>query len=438
MSRFKTLMIAVAVIAMAVPSFAAVENIKVGGDITTYGIQRMFDVSEEEDPQAMTFFQTHVRVYVHASLTDNVEAMVRLINERYWGTYKDADDANQDGGYEFKIAKEGEATVIDLDLAYIKVSDLGVPGLGLTVGRQEIQFGEGLVVGSAYMPYTGYPEKEEYLKQWAQDLGMQKAFDAVRVDYAGDVPVDATLFMAKIIENPPKGRDEDYNLYGLNLGFKIQDIARLEGYYVRLQDMWEDPDEGVTTVGVRATGDFAGLGLKGEYAKQLGEWDDEDNAGWAFLLGGKYEFPTEMSASVHANLSLFSGDDGDSKKNTEWITFFPSNDASRLGPLTYALILDRWGPDRLANKQVINVGGSVRPVEKICIGFDWFNIKLREEFSDETGFGNEIDASVTYNYTEDLSFGLQYGLLMRGDFLTDGLGWDNDPWQLIASAKLAF
>jgi len=202
--------------------------------------------------------------------------------------------------------------------------------------------------------------------------------------------------------------------------------------------MWEDPDEGVTTVGVRATGDFAGLGLKGEYAKQLGEWDDEDNAGWAFLLGGKYEFPTEMSASVHANLSLFSGDDGDSKKNTEWITFFPSNDASRLGPLTYALILDRWGPDRLANKQVINVGGSVRPVEKICIGFDWFNIKLREEFSDETGFGNEIDASVTYNYTEDLAFGLQYGLLMRGDFLTDGLGWDNDPWQLIASAKLAF
>ena len=92
----------------------------------------------------------------------------------------------------------------------------------------------------------------------------------------------------------------------------------------------------------------------------------------------------------------------------------------------------------LANKQVINVGGAISPVNKLSIGFDWYNIYLMEKLEGERSFGNEIDASVTYNYTEDLSFGLQYGVLMMGAFLEDALSWDNKPWQLIASAKLAF
>ena len=62
---------------------------------------------------------------------------------------------------------------------------------------------------------------------------------------------------------------------------------------------------------------------------------------------------------------------------------------------------------------------------------------LEETFwsSNEKAIGNEIDASVVYNHTDDLAFGLQYGILLTGDALAM---FDANPWQLIASAKLAF
>jgi len=258
---WKRLLVAVAVVAMAIPAFSAVESVKVGGDVTIYGIKRaeMRALNPMPDPytgDSADFFQTSARVYVQAMLTDNVEAMVRLINERVWGN-----------------ANNYSPSDINLDLAYIKVSDLLTPGLVLTVGRQEIQFGEGLVVGSACLPYSSLGNVYPTAMSLAQDLGLQKAFDAVRLDYTfKQVPVDVTAFMAKIYEDFDI---YDLNLYGVNLGYKAGDVARIEGYYVRLQNMGTTATyDNVTTVGVRATGSVAGFDLKGEYARQFGDWSE--------------------------------------------------------------------------------------------------------------------------------------------------------------------
>jgi len=426
---WKRLLVAVAVVAMAIPAFSAVESVKVGGDITIYGIKRVnmympwgvAPYTWGED--SLDFFQTSARVYVQAMLTDNVEAMVRLINERvWWGPWAEDEWEYYD-----------QQSDILLDLAYIKVSDLMTPGLVLTVGRQEIQFGEGLVVGSAYQPYRAgyYPSGGTWLP--AEDLGLQKAFDAIRVDYTfNQVPVDVTAFMAKIYENFD---NDDYNLYGVNLGFKAGDVARIEGYYVRLQDM-SDVDENVTTAGVRATGSVAGFDLKGEYARQFGEWGGWDNEGWALLLGGQYNFTqSAMKAYVKAQLNLYSGYDGGTD-NTQWLTFFPSNVASRVGAINYILAANN-PMDGLSNARIINVGGGIRPVEKVGLSLDWFNATLMEDRGGEDAVGNEIDAALTYNYSEDLTFGLQYGILLTGDYL-EAVGFNDDPWQLIASMKLVF
>lgn len=417
MSMWKRLLVAVAVVAMAIPAFSAVESVKVGGDIDIYGINREMNVISGMDE--MSHFQTTTRVYVQAMLTENVEAMVRLINERiWWGPWSEI--------------PSGMDTDIDLDLAYIKVSDLLTQGLVLTVGRQEIQFGEGLVVGSAYVPYMYYPVSY-FLPLLAQDLGKQKAFDAVRVDYAfNQVPVDVTAFMAKVWEY---FTDDDGMLYGINLGFNALENARIEGYYIRLEDFYNN--ENVITAGVRLTGDFAGFALKGEYAKQFGEWGGVDNAGWALLLSGQYNFPqSEMAAYVKAQLNLYSGYDG-GDDNTAWISFFPANVASRIGAINY-ILATTVNPYGLSNAKVINVGGGISPVEKIAVSLDWFNVSYMEEpyWTDETAIGNEIDAAITYKYSEDLTFGLQYGVLLLGDAIQDY--FEDDPWQLIASMKVVF
>ncbi|MCM8829643.1 MAG: alginate export family protein [Candidatus Omnitrophica bacterium] len=413
MSMWKRLLVAVAVVAMAIPAFSAVESVKVGGDIDIYGIKRVnIYVNDSYD-----WLQTHARVYVQAALTDNVEAMVRLINERVWlGPW----------GYPYDYPLD-----ILLDLAYIKVSDLLTPGLALTVGRQEIQFGEGLVVGSAYLPYNYYPFGGTWIQ--AQDLGKQKAFDAIRVDYSfNQVPVDLTAFLAKVDENFDIN---DENLYGLNLGFNAGEALRIEGYYVRLQDM-SDVEQNVTTAGVRVTGNVAGFALKGEYAKQFGEWGaDIDNKGWALLLGAQYNFPqSEMAAYVKGQFNYYSGTD-DTDKNG-WLSYFPSNVASRIGPVTSVVL----GYDE-SNLQVINVGGGISPVEKVSVSLDWFNVNFVDEDVpgvSEKAIGNEISAALAYKYTEDLTFGLQYGILLLSDGGEDYLGWDDDPWQLIASMKVVF
>jgi len=414
MKRFTKLLVAVAIVAMVIPAFAAVENIKVGGDLEMSGILRrnFFPGSDDTADQYMT----STRIYVQAQLTDNVEAMVRLINERIWG---------YDFGNDYYAN-------INLDLAYIKACNLGIEGLDLTLGRQEIQLGEGLVVGSAYIPQWNYPSGDTWIM--AQDLGKQKAFDAIRVDYkAASAPVDVTVFMAKVQEW--LSDTDDLNLYGLNVGFGVKDTLRLEGYYVRVQPM-DDIDMNVTTLGIRATGEFAGLGLKGEYARQIGEFTPgTDNEGWALLLGGKYNFEAAVSGDIHANLNLYSGQDG-SSANTAWTTFFPANTASRIGAVNYALVTGIMEPMGLNNAQVINLGAGIKPVEKIGLCFDWFNVKFMEDIGGEDAVGNEIDASVNYAYTEDLSFGLQYGILMTGDALSSM--FLDDPWQLIASAKIAF
>jgi len=419
-SKIARILIAVLIAGITIPAFAAVENIKVGGDIDIYGIRRSNFENGEYDNQ--DFFQTSTRVYVNATLTDGVEAMVRLTNERLWGITVAGDSPYYD--YRQNIL---------LDLAYIKVSDILTSGLALTVGKQEIQFGEGLVVGSAYIPYI-YPSGDTWIM--ASDLGKQKAFDAIRVDYtAAGAPVDVTAFMAKIDENIYY--DWDGHLYGVNVGFGM-DVARLEGYYVRLQNM-ADTNENVTTAGIRVTGDWAGFGLKGEYAKQFGEWMGDTNSGWALLLGGRFGFPTsELGAYIKANLNLYSGYDG-SGDNTQWITYFPANVAQRIGSINYVLATTWLGPNGLNNAQVINIGGGIRPVEKIGLSLDWFNVNLMEDTfwsGGEKGLGNEIEAAMTFDYTEDLSFGLQYGVLLLGDAM-DGV-LDENPWQLIGSMKLAF
>ena len=422
MSMWKRLLVAVAVVAMAIPAFSAVESVKVGGDITIYGIKRANLEMVYDDEDSLDILQTHMRLYVQAMLTDNVEAMVRLINERVWGEWGGRD-------YDYDYDHYMQPLV---DLAYIKVSDLLTPGLVLTVGRQEIQFGEGLVVGSAFLPYDGrYPTGDTWIL--AEDLGLQKAFDAIRVDYKfNQVPVDITAFMAKNREDFTSN-DDDENLYGLNLGFNAGETARVEGYYVRLQQM-SDSDENISTAGVRVTGDVAGFALKGEYAKQFGEWGGADNEGWALLLGGQYNFPqSELKAYVKGQFNYYSASDSDSNG---WLSFFPANVASRIGSVTYALI--GWETIGLeTNLRAINVGGGIRPVEKVGLSLDWYNLTLMEDVGGDDEVGNEIDVAVTYNYTEDLTFGLQYGILLTGDLL-DNAGYDDAPWQLIGSMKLAF
>jgi len=412
-SKLLKILIAVFAVCLVAPAFSAVENVKVGGDISIYGVLRGdFDITYTNED--IHFFQTTARVYVSADLSDNVSTMIRLINERDWGYANTTTD-------------------IDLDLAYIQVKDLLTPGLNLTVGRQEIQFGEGLVVGSAYNAYN-YP-----VSLVAADLGLQKAFDAVKVDYtATAIPLSLTAFLSKINEALYDDAGEQ-TLYGINIGYKIADIADLEVYYVRSDKDQSGNDITLDTAGIRVVSRIPAVenfNLKAEYAKQFGDDGTNDYDGFALLLGAEYKFAANMEPAIKLNYLLLSGDDtpgvGD---NEEWQMVYPSNIGSRIGPLFYAY--DAWNIGiGETNLQILNLGLSLKPVEKLSICLHGYLLKTDEKVSGYDDIGTEISLGIEYKHTEDLTFGLSLGKILADDLIENNGG--DDAWQAVASMKVAF
>ena len=417
------ILIAVFAVALIAPAFSAVENVKVGGDVAIYGVIRGKYALPTNDYH--NFFQTSARVYVSADLSENVSAMVRLINERDWGYGQTGTDIN-------------------LDLGYIQVKDLLTPGLNLTVGRQEIQLGEGLVIGSAYSAYN-YP-----VALAAADLGLQKAFDAVKLDYtASAIPLSVTAFLSTINEQ----LWTDQTLLGLNLGYKVADIADIEVYYVRDDNYNNNDKANLDTAGIRVVSKIPAIenfNLKGEYAKQFGDDGTNDYKGSALLLGGEYKFSANMEPAIKVNYLILSGDEnpttGDHK---DWQMVFPSNIGSRIGPLFYAY--SGWNSQYVhnnfnievseSNLKVLNLGFSLKPVEKLTLSLDGYWLKTDEKVAvgansyDE--IGKEIDLGIEYKYSEDLVFGLSLGKILADDLIEKGLGGD-DAYQVIASMKVSF
>jgi predicted porin len=409
------ILIAVFAVALIAPAFSAVENVKVGGDIAIYGVLRGdFDIANKNED--IHFFQTSARVYISADLSNNVSTMIRLINERNW----DAEDV--------------ASTDVDLDVGYIQVKDLLTPGLNLTVGRQEIQLGEGLVVGSRYNAYT-YPVD---IKVKAADLQLRKAFDAVKLDYkASNIPLSVTAFLSKLNEKYLDDKGEE-TLYGLNLGYKIAEIADLEVYYVRdITDSSPKKDK-LDTAGIRVVSKIPALenlNLKGEYAKQFGEDSTgADYEGSALLVGGSYKLSGKMEPAIKVNYLLLSGNDS-LTKNENWVDVAPSNIGSRIGPLFYAY--DAYNGSNTNGLKVLNLGLSLKPVEKLALSVDGYLLKSDEKVGAYDDIGTEITIGLEYKQTEDLTLGLTLSKLLADDLIEKGLGGD-DAWQAIASMKLAF
>jgi hypothetical protein len=398
-SKLLKILMAVFAVCLIAPAFSAVENVKVGGDIAVYGVLRGNFTNEN-----LHFLQAPVRVYVSADLSENVSVMVRLLNEFNFG-YTDLEYLN--------------TNQILLDLAYIKVSDLLVPGLSLTVGRQEIQLGEGLVVGSKYRA-DKYPV---YIG--AEDLGVLKAFDAIRIDYAPKaLPMNLILFRAKIKESENFTGDSE-NLYGADIGFKVADVANIDAYFVR-QD-----SENINTYGARIVSGIPaaeGLSLKAEYAKQ-----SQASTGWALLAGAEYKMSTAMKPMVKVNYARYSED---------WTLVYPSDIGSRIGPILYAYT----GTKGVSNSsrilgddfgaQFINLGFGISPTEKLAISLDgYWGRTLVPYNGTEKNIGYEVDLGIDWKYSEDLTFGLMGGMLFGNNAYSFG---DKDPWQIIGCVKVAF
>jgi len=470
---------AVLMVGMATSAFAAVQNVKVGGDITIRGIYRSdYDFTKNAtawpgNKDSAGWLMTTTRIYVTSELTDGVAAVVRFINERDW------------------TVETVSTTNIDLDLAYIKLSDMLIPGLTATLGRQEILLGEGFIVGNVnanignagattVVPGAG-AVATAFGSIMAQDYSARKAFDAIRLDYeVAALPLTLTGFVAKIAETyasptaPDIGVDQD--LYAINANYQLA-TAEIEGYFVDFKNSHTTKNIAAKfdyqTWGARMAHNVAavpGFSYRGEIAFQRGTRDslgataiDLKNEGMAGYIGGAYAFQNiSWEPKIGLTYNYFSGDDKNGlfgvqdDKNDTWISIFPDGMADRIGAIGYG----RFGiPGKggaiaatLRNNegglQVLKLNGSVQPTEKLNISLAWFNSTLAKKVAvapqDKKDVGNEFDLGLTYAYSEDVTMGLLLGYFTRGDLVKNnieaatGAGTSTDAMEVVGTVAVSF
>ncbi len=459
--RLVLLFCALFVMAAAVPAFAAVQNVKVSGDILARYIARdNFDLLKGNGATGedqIGVFNTATRVRIDADLTDNVSTVVRLINERNW------DQAT------------ASTTDIDLDLAYVTMKEFLCSPLTLTIGRQELHFGNDMIIGDGVGNPTaalvaggvGTNQTTNYTEATGYggvngDLALRKSFDAIRATLNYD-PLVIDLVYAKVLAGAITGakNNDDTNLYGINAGYKLNDKynSLVEGYIwnkVRSsQTGMADKDDIVTTVGGRiSTNPVEKLNLQQELAWQGGQHvtatASRDRNAWASQSMATVTPGWRHNPVIGVIYSYFSGDAGSVTDNPDktyhgWDPMFENQTA---GSIINALFSQ-------TNCHNIDVMGKISPdfLKDVTLRADWVIQMLAKGIdvpgatittdygtqnyaTDKKMLGQELDLTVTYDYTEDVQFGLLTGFfdpskaLVKADRQT--------ATQAIVSCKVSF
>jgi hypothetical protein len=429
-------------------AYAEVQNVKVSGDLTMKGIARgNMTLKDNEAPadsfgESISAILSQVRLRVDADLTDNVSTTLRLLNERIWGEETTSNAATDSG-----------RTGIDLDLAYVTLKEFLYSPLTLVIGRQELRYGNALIIGD---PDTNgiaaghgiTAAGGTILPRSLDDLSCRKAFDAIKAVLNFD-PLIVDLFYSKVDENNVKTAD-DVDLYGLNASYALNKTTSLEGYFFqRTRDAWNLAGTGQIiskpekTRVLGAKGVYTGianmiLSLEGAY--QFGNhitsavlYPDDNvitpapgsrklNA-FAIQTGAMYMMPkVKYTPTIGGNYGYLSGDKYLSVNKTShgWNPMFEDQSGGTL----FNKILG------FSNCQLFNLNGSLRPMEDVKLALDYYYLRLVNPYTSlatavtlsgvsgdptyamkggKKSLGSEVDLNLTYDYTEDVQFGLSSG-----------------------------
>jgi hypothetical protein len=428
------------------------------------------DLDGEDD-----FFMTTTGLNVGADLTENVSAFIRLANERDWNVG----------------AAGGAAGDFDISQAYITLKELFYSPLTLRVGTQPIVWGRGFVLGSNLIPGTINAGGDRNGSITANEFTDFTAFDAIRatldLSSVANVPITADYVYIKLDENNSMLAD-DVNLQGINFSAKLDDLnSEVEAYYLNKRD--KSPITGVaggapadggqgsiSTFGVRgSTRPVEGAYLYGELAYQFGKRAVDPHLNtvpgtpvqaWATNLGGEFTLTdVAMTPKIGAEWIFFSGKDNDGAVSgwdpiargyfTTALREFQNPTAAAFYPADQTC----WVEEDVAgaadvctgsatNQHQLSLYGGLKPIEDLNIDqrLSWFFLDVGALPNGGAGLphnskrknyaGMEWDTVLTYDYTDDVQFGVIYALFAPGNVYRDPT--DSTAQELITSVSLKF
>lgn len=509
MRLLKGLCVLVLAIGLTGLVYAETQSVKISGDLTIRSIFRGdYDLNrnhaeptgEVGSPRTGnqddwdTYFMTTTELQIDADLTDNVSAVIRLYNQRDWNvTDKSIGIYSYDCNGDFTpLANRGGYTANDnefdvgVDLAYIELKEFLYSPLTLKIGRQDIWFGKGFVVGVNQLDPQGTINADEYTAS--------NAFDAIRATLDYD-PWTIDLIAAKIWENAIQSSDDE-DLYGVNVGY-IFDVynAEAEAYWFNRRDdsmeNWNSKDDNIIhTIGLRGSFDpIENWTVATESAYQFGSYVGSRNQtesrdrnayaldvaiecrhfqeeyAWKPKLGVEYIYysghknigdedemannPKYASGTYTGWDRMFRGKFDSAIRDYYGLYYLSNQDANNYNSASYYGYVDRAD----SNQHQIIVAGSVQPTDSLTVDMRYFNFWQQyktyhwnltnwsgktadAKVKDKTYLGSEIDLEFTWDYTEDVSFGLLAAWFFPGGHFFDQS--DDVATDVVGSVKLSF
>jgi hypothetical protein len=324
--------------------------------------------------------------------------------------------------------------------------------LTLTIGRQDIWLGRGFLIGLNYQDPSGSIAADEFTAI--------TSFDAVRATFDFDPWTVDSIFIA--IDEDENNADNDHWLWVIYVNYMFAEYnAEIDAYWMVESDRGVvsggttgEENNNTHTVGVRGQLDpVENLTIGGEFAWQFGDYattpvDDSsrDISAFGTEVFGEYRWVDHsMKPLLGLQYVFFSGTD-----STATTADYEAWNPLFWGP-TYGDIRDYQEVyystgvlgDQPAhtNQQHFAIYGDITPVEdvKVDAQFYWF---WNDETISTTGstlnkeIGSELDIHVTYDYTEDVAFGLGLAWFFPGDVYENGA--DDTATQVISSVSVTF
>ncbi|MDP8298600.1 MAG: alginate export family protein [Candidatus Tantalella remota] len=493
MKLLKVMCVIALVFAVSAIAYAETQSVKVSGDIAVDAFARN-NYNLNRDTAAVvnngsrstsweTYLQSTTEIQIDADLTDNVSGVIRLVNQRAWGDAYYTDSGNISGSTNTQNTPfpdqfsanatnpaNADAFNIGVDLAYIELKEFLYSPLTLKIGRQDLWFGKGFIIGAN--------QRDPYNSIYAKEYTAYNSFDAVRATLDYD-PWTIDAVYAKISENSSQA-DDDTNLYGVNVGYVFDNYnAEAEAYWWYKQNKNTGTaniaNSNVSVINGHNNSDVHTLGLRGSFdpiedwtmalegAFQVGSYlgannqvDDRSRSAWAIdaIVECRYwQDDFAWRPVVGLEYIFYSGEtnlgntqavsNGDYKG---WDSMYRGkfDTAIREYQNVWYATATNSSPANTNQHQII-VRGTIEPTDSLTVDMLYANFWLASEFATDTTVNNqneatyvgqEVDLKMTWDYTEDVQFGVLSAWFFPGD--TFGSTADSIATDVVGSVKLSF
>lgn len=478
--------VAVAAIAavVALPAFAEVQNVRVGGDLTTYGFVRDSLRLSEDRTNGVgnstgnalggggdNFIQSHLGLNVDADLTDNVSTNVRLVGQRVWG----------DNLFDASNTSSNSVNQVEVANAYVTLKEFMYAPLTLKIGRQPLWYGRGFIIGSRIL--AGDVDGGQNIA--ADEFSLTNGFDAIRATLDAPMGLEGITIdglYSVIAESNVSGAD-DTKLIGVNVGWKGGAYnSEAEVYFFDKRDKGSlaklggsDNRANVSVMGIRGSAEpVSNVSTWGELAYQFGHRANPPTAlgtpadargangdaqqAWGIDLGVDYSMPdTAWNPKFGGEWIFYSGHDlkSDPGAIAGWDPFFRGNFSTALREFqAFGLYLPSQSTatgnfgtfgavtSSTTNQHQLALHAMVKPLDALSVDnrLTWFI--LDKGYIPQTGqkrqhfAGTEWDVQAKYAYTEDVQLGLIYGIFWPGSVFRSP--FDDIAQELVTSLKVSF